>query len=41
MKLSTYAFAAAVVATIITLTFASAQDVRVRIGEDTRNVPRL
>jgi hypothetical protein len=34
MKLSTYAFAAAIVATIITPTFASAQDVRVRIGED-------
>ncbi|WNV11643.1 hypothetical protein [Tardiphaga sp. 709] len=34
MKLSTYAFAAAVVATITTPTFASAQDVRVRIGED-------
>lgn len=34
MKLSAYAFAAAVVATIIAPTFASAQDVRVRIGED-------
>lgn len=34
MKLAAYAFAATVVATMIAPTFASAQDVRVRIGDD-------
>lgn len=34
MKLKAYAFAAAVVATMAAPTFASAQDVRVRIGDD-------
>jgi hypothetical protein len=34
MKLSGYAFAAVVAATMISPTFASAQDVRVRIGDD-------
>ena len=34
MKLSAYAFAAAVVATMIAPALARAQDVRVRIGDD-------
>ncbi len=34
MKLSTYAFAAVVAATAIAPTLASAQDIRVRIGDD-------
>lgn len=34
MKLSTYAFAAVVIATMVAPSLASAQDVRVRIGDD-------
>ena len=34
MKLAAYAFAATVIATFAAPTFASAQDVRVRIGDD-------